>query len=47
MKEKLGTLTCVQVWRTIKLNYDFKVKLLVLKHQALYAKESILVLKWR
>ena len=40
-----GTLVCVRVCMTIKLNYDFKVKLLVLKHQALNAKETILVLK--
>jgi hypothetical protein len=36
---------CVQVCRTIDLNADFKVKFLVLKHQALNTKGNILVLK--
>jgi len=45
MKEQLGTLMCVKVCMTIKLDSHFKVKSLVLKHQALNAKENILVFK--
>jgi len=45
MKGKLDTLMCFQLLRTIELNSDFKVKFLVLIHQALNSKKSTLVLR--
>jgi len=41
MKEQCGTLMCVQVCMTILLNFDLKVKFLVLIHQLLSTRKTL------